>query len=87
MTERFCLHDLYLTVINMHSSVMDVEYMWIFRQENKLSSIWVANMDKAIVSWWVCSSNSRGENGVKGGGVVILASYKFRFIREHDNMV
>ena len=62
MNERFCLHDLYLTVIYMYSSVMDVEYMWIFRQENKLSSIWVANMD--IVHWSVRSSNSRGENGV-----------------------
>ena len=38
----------------------------------------------------VSSSSSKGMDGVKsvdGGRVVILASYKYYFLRAHDNLV
>ena len=41
----------------------------------KLSSILVANME--IIYWTVCLSSRRE---------VVLASYKFYFIRVHDNL-
>ena len=52
----------------------------------KLSSILGANRD--ITHWSVRSSSKRGGDGVKMVDVeVILASYKFNFIRVHDNLV
>ena len=40
-----------------------------------------------IIYWSARSSSRRGVDGVKGvdGGIVILASYKFHFIRVHHN--
>ena len=42
-----------------------------------------------IIYWSARSSSWRGINGVKGleEGIVILASYTFYFIREHENLV
>ena len=53
----------------------------------KLSSIKVTNID--IIYWSIPSSNRRKVDKVKGvdGGIFILASYKFHFIRVHDNLV
>ena len=50
-------------------------------------TIYVANME--LIYWSVRSSNRRGGDGVNrvDGGIVILAYYKFHFIREHDNLV
>ena len=48
----------------------------------------VADID--FTYWSVRSSSRRGEDGVKGmngGGVVILASYKFHFVNDRDNLV
>ena len=42
-----------------------------------------ANIDP--IHWSVRLSSRKGGN--RGEGVVILASYKFNFIREHDNLV
>ena len=56
-------------------------------KEEKLSSIYVANM--GIIYYSVCSSSKRGGDGVKvvNGGIVISASYKFHFIRVPENLV
>ena len=41
------------------------------------------------VSWTVRPSRRRGGDYIKevDGGIVILASYKFHFVRKHDNLV
>ena len=56
-------------------------------KEEKLSSIYVDNMD--IIYCSVCSSSKRGGDGVKvvNGGIVILAAYTFHFIRVPENLV
>ena len=42
-----------------------------------------------VIYWSVCLSRRRGGDAVKGWrkGMFILVSYKFHFIREHDNLV
>ena len=61
---------------------MDVEYIIRgYYDRGKLLSIKVANMD--IIYWSVCLSSRRGGDKVKGvnGGIVILACYKFNFLK------
>ncbi len=55
--------------------------------EEILSSFQVANVD---ITYWSlrCSPSRRGGDGVKRvGRIVILASYRFHFIRVQDNLV
>ena len=53
----------------------------------KLNPFSVANLD--IKYFYGRSSSRRRGYGVKGidGGIVILVSYEFHFIREHQNLV
>ena len=47
----------------------------------------LANIE--FIYWSVRSSSRKEGDRVKGveGGIIILAHYKFHFIRVHDNMV
>ena len=59
--------------------------LWV---KNPIRSIFQYNMDNHY--WSVRSSSRRRRDGIKdvdGGGIVILSSNKFYFIRVHDNLM
>ena len=62
----------------MLNNTTDVDIM----TGRKLSSFQVANIE--ITYWLVCSSTRK--RGVFGG-TVILASFKYHFIRVYDNLI
>ena len=53
----------------------------------KMSSVEVANID--LMYWSVRSCSRRGGDGIKVwmGGIVILASSEYHFIRVHEKIV
>ena len=61
--------------------LMDVEYTWILWQGKIVVNLGCYN----IIYYSVCSSSIHPIGG--DGGIIISASYKFHFIRVHDNLV
>ena len=59
-----------------------------YYDRGKFSSIYVTNMK--IFYWSVLISSRIGGDWLKGDGlgfIVVLGSYKFHFIKVHDNLV
>ena len=58
-------------------------YVDIMTGENNST---IVNMD---ITYWSGASSRRGGNKVKwmDGGIIIISSYQFHFIRVHDNLV
>ena len=50
----------------------------------KVVNLLIANMD---ITYWSIRLSSRNEANGVDKGIVILSSYKFYFIRVHDNLV
>ena len=60
---------------------MDFEYIWILWQGEKLSSIYVANMEL------INGQFIHPEGDEEKGKIDILARCEFHFIRQHENLV
>ena len=65
---------------------MDIEYTYVYIMIGKKWSLLLANMDITYCAVYQEGGEGMGVKEVNLGKI-LLASYKFHFIRVHDNLV